>query len=235
MPTLRRTGNVSTPTPKPVRFSRSLRKKIALVAAGAAALYRERGRDFPWRHETNPYQLAVAEILLQRTRAASALPVYETLVRRYPSASSLAIADRSALEETLRPIGLSRKRTLQLRAMAEEIERLGPTVFDDWRTLLSHIPGIGAYGARAIACFSRGERVGVVDANVARIFRRVFRVPSADPRAVLYQHLSDAVALEADDPRATNFGLLDIGAAVCIPKPLCRECPFNSYCSRYGV
>lgn len=232
----KRTGNVSTLKPsRGVRFPRGSHKKLALVAAGAAALYRERGRNFPWRHEADPYRLAVAEILLQKTRAASALPVYERLVQLYPSASILETADETALEETLRPIGLSRKRAVQLRTMAEEIVRRGPSVFDDWRLLLKHVPGIGAYGARAIACFARGEPVGLVDANIARIFRRLFRVPSADPRAVLYQRLADAVAVESASVRETNFGLLDVGASVCLPKPLCNDCPFDSFCPKYHV
>ena len=230
------TGSASTPTaPKTVAFPRGSRKKFALVAAKAEAFYRERGRDFPWRHEFNPYLIAVAEILLQKTRAASALPVYAQCVQRYPYARKLADAAEIELKELLLPIGLSQKRARQLRGMAEEIGRLGPAVFDDWRLLLTQVPGLGAYAARAIVCFARGERVGIVDANIARIFRRVFQVPRADPRAVVYQQLADAVAAKASDVRASNFGLLDIGAAICTARPLCADCPFVMFCPRFGV
>lgn len=214
---------------------RGSKKKFALVAAASAALYRDHGRDFPWRHEYDSYRLAIAEVLLQKTRAASALPVYNQLIRRYLCARDLAAARENDLEKTLRPIGLSRKRAHQLKTMAEEIVKLGPTVFDDWRLLLKHVPGIGAYASRAITCFSRGESIGIVDANIARIFRRVFRVSSADPRAVVYQRLADAVANASDDPRATNFGLLDLGAVICVTNPICHRCPFEAFCPRYGV
>lgn len=236
MPTSKSTGNGSTQTirrrdPLP----RGFRAKIPLVALGASLFYRERGRDFPWRKESEPYKLAVAEILLQKTRAASALPVYEFTLQRFPSALDLADADVTALKETLRPIGLSQKRATQLRTMAQEIVRLGDAVFDDWRLLILHVPGLGAYAARAIACFSRGEQIGIVDANVARIFRRIFRVTTTDPRAVVYQRLADAVAAQSNDARSANFGLLDIGALICKPKPRCADCPFVGFCPRYGV
>ena len=47
------------------------RKTLEFVAREFESYYREQGRQFPWRHERNAYRLAVAEILLQKTRASS--------------------------------------------------------------------------------------------------------------------------------------------------------------------
>jgi A/G-specific adenine glycosylase len=201
----------------------------------AAAFFKEHGREFPWRCESDPYRLAVAEIVLQKTRAASALPVYEALLTEYPTAPALAKGGEEALASILRPIGLSKKRAVQLRTMASEVVRHGDALFSDWPRLLADVPGLGAYGSRAIACFAQGERVGIVDANIARIFRRIFRVASTDPRAIVYQRIADAVAERAADPRETNFGLLDVGATVCLPRPRCASCPFSDLCPRFGV
>lgn len=218
-----------------LRFSSKTHEKIAAVANLAAQYYRERGRDFPWRHERDGFRLAVAEILLQKTRAESVVPVYARIIASYPNALALATADSGEIEAMLRPLGLSRKRSMQLIGMAEAVERLGTDVFEDWRETLDCVPGIGAYGARAIACFRCDQKLGIVDVNVARILRRVFRISNGDVRAPIYQRYADAIGAAAPDARATNFGLLDIGAGVCATSPKCVICPLEAHCSRYRV
>jgi len=167
---------------------------------------------------------------LQKTRARSVIATYATIIARYPTPASLAESSLEDVEATLEPLGLSWKRAKQLIGMAEAVRDRGDILFDDWRLLLRDVPGLGAYAARAIACFGRGEAVGIVDANVARILRRVFQIVTKDPRAVAYQRHADEIARVADDARAVNFGLLDIGATICLPKPNCSICPLLGAC-----
>ncbi len=216
-------------------FGRLSKLRAREVANGAKEFFQSEGRTFPWREERDPFKLAVAEILLQKTRASVVVATYLKITRQYPTPVALLEATMACIEEQIRPLGLSNKRARQLISMASLAVEFGPAVFDDWRVLLKDVPGIGAYAARAIACFGRGEAVGIVDANVARILRRVFRVLAKDSRAVIYQRLADIVAQSSTDVRATNFGLLDIGATVCLPRPICERCPFQSFCVRYGV
>lgn len=216
-------------------FSRETRLRIARVSAGAEAYYRAQGRQFPWRDERNPYRLAVAEILLQKTRAESVMPVFLDMIDEYPTAKVLAGSSLEKIEVRLRPLGLSRKRSEQLLGMAAAVTERGTRILSDWKTALASVPGLGAYGARATACFGSGKRVGIVDANVARILRRVFRIQTRDPRAIIYQRYADAIAEFSEAVRDTNFGLLDIGAAVCLQRPICERCPFRDFCPRYGV
>ncbi len=230
------TANAAKKAPKrPFRFSPKTREKITAVANLAARYYLDNGRDFPWRHERDGFRLAVAEILLQKTRAESVVSVYTRIIEVYPDAIALAGADPREIEELLRPLGLSRKRSIQLVGMAGGVVRLGFDVFDDWQKMLEHLPGIGAYGARAIACFGRGQKIGIVDANVARILRRVFRIANGDVRAPIYQRYADAIGVAGPDARATNFGLLDVGAGVCTPVPHCGSCPLEPQCPRFGT
>lgn len=235
MQTSEHTASDSTQTARSKRLPPKSREIARRAAAGSSAYFRKHGRNFPWRTESDPYRLAVAEILLQKTRAASVEAIYSIIVTRWSTANALSDAPTEVIEDLLLPLGLSRKRSIQLVGMASVASSLGPQIFDDWRTLLSDVPGLGAYAARAIACFGRGERVGIVDSNVARIIRRVFRIRTKDARAVTYQRHADELALTADDPREANFGLLDLGAAVCLPKPHCGRCPFDEFCPRYGV
>jgi A/G-specific adenine glycosylase len=205
------------------------------VANGAKEFFESEGRTFPWREERDPFKLAVAEILLQKTRASTVVPIYLKITRQHPTPLALSEAKTACIEVQIRSLGLSNKRARQLVSMAGAALKFGPAAFDEWRVLLKDVPGIGAYAARAIACFGRGQAVGIVDANVARILRRIFRVATKDRRAAIYQRLADTVAQASTDARATNFGLLDIGATVCLPRPLCGQCPFESFCPRYGL
>ena len=201
------------------------------IAQRSAAYFREHGRPFPWRQERDPFRLAVAEILLQKTRAANVVDVYRDLTSAYPTAGALSRATHATLESLLTPLGLSRKRAAQLIGMALTVEAGGSDALRDWRAVSSGVPGLGAYGARAIACFGYGEAVGLVDANIARILRRVFRTPTRDPRAIMFQRYADAIAETSESTRATFFGLLDLGAKVCTTSPLCDLCPLADFCS----
>jgi A/G-specific adenine glycosylase len=221
------------PKGSPRPGAKKTKAAIAFLAERAAAYFESDGRDFPWRRESNPYRLAVAEILLQKTRAQSIVGTYLEMVETLPDANALASAGHAALERRLLPLGLSGKRARQFVELAEALGNDAASMLRDWRTAMKTVPGIGSYAARAIACFSFGETVGIVDANVARILRRVFAIRTADPRAAVFQRYADAIAAASKDARATNFGLLDLGAAVCVRRPRCGDCPLAAVC-RYA-
>jgi len=50
----------------------------------------ENKRDYPWRHERDPYRILIAEIMLQRTKAEQVVPVYVEFISRYPTVQDLA-------------------------------------------------------------------------------------------------------------------------------------------------
>jgi A/G-specific adenine glycosylase len=99
----------------------------------------------------------------------------------------------------------------------------------DVETLLS-LPGIGAYTARAIACFAYGQRVPVVDTNVRRVVARAVHgradaVASSSPR-----DLADVDALlpNSDDAPIFSVALMELGATVCTARsPRCGSCPLS--------
>jgi A/G-specific adenine glycosylase len=161
------------------------------------------------------------------------MTVYSLLIDRYPGAAELAAADENTLRGILKALGLSAKRADQLRRLGGALSSIGPGILGDPEAAERELPGIGAYGSRAIACFAFGRRIGIVDANVVRIFDRVFALPKADPRSRLYQRYADSVARRSPDAKASNYALLDIGATICVRTPRCAVCPLNQQC-RYA-
>ena len=209
------------------RLSRFDRERLARLAVAFETFYRSRGRKFPWRNERDGYRLALAEVLLTKTRADSVFSLYEKLLSLYPSPKKLSEANISELELLLRPLGLSRKRSHQLQQFGMALVDQGMKVLESSKTA-TVLPGIGIYAAAAIGCFYSGERVGIVDANVHRVLTRVFGLRANSMNRLFA--LAAQLAIEARDPKWTNYGLLDLGAIVCRPTPRCHICPLTPDC-----
>lgn len=187
-------------------------------------------RHFPWRTDRDPYRVLVTEVLLKQTRADRIGDVRSDIFRNYPSPGALAQADPAALAKRISTLGFGSQRSEQLISLAGAIKgrpiprKVAP---------LRELPGIGAYSAAAAACFAYGQRCIALDVNVARILSRVFgvRLERGELRkSPLIKSIGERV-VQGPTPRRVNWALLDLGAALCRPKPRCGECPFQPRCS----
>jgi A/G-specific adenine glycosylase len=105
----------------------------------------------------------------------------------------------------------------------------GDVVPSDVETLLS-LPGIGAYTARAVACFAYGQRVPVVDTNVRRVVARAVHGRADATASTSPRDLTDVAALLPDGADAPRFSvaLMELGATVCTARsPRCGICPLS--------
>ena len=94
-------------------------------------------------------------------------------------------------------------------------------------------PGVGQYISRAIAVGARNEPLAMVDTNWVRVIRRVFagRWMSDYRYDSRLQSIAQAVVDASRHPRAVNWAILDLGAALCRPRlPRCPECPAREFC-----
>lgn len=189
-------------------------------------------REFPWRSgRASAYKIALAEALLQKTNAKNALPVYRLVARRYPTVFTLAEADFNELQEMLRPLGLPRRAVL-LHQMAREIVSTRGGKFPREESELRKLPGVGPYGAGAIASQAFGGRAAMIDINVMRIAHRVFSMKYA-PRNAPSKELKEFVLSLAPEgeEKEFNLALLDFGALVCRARdPRHDECPMAGFC-----
>jgi A/G-specific adenine glycosylase len=83
-------------------------------------------RDFPWRRTSDPYAIFVAEFLLQKTAAATATPVYEAFMSRYPTLEDLVAAPVEDVACLLQPLGLAFRR-ISLITMQYVLQNVRPT------------------------------------------------------------------------------------------------------------
>ncbi len=188
-------------------------------------------RPMPWRLKPSPYACWLSEIMLQQTTYAGALPYYERFLKRFPTVKVLAAASEAAVLKAWEGLGYY-ARARNLRKAAERIVADGwPTTSASWAAL----PGVGPYTAAALASVLNGERVPVVDGNVARVFARYWALKDdfkkLPPRVRLAERLQAEID-RAKVPGDFNQAMMELGATVCTPSaPACGECPLAKGCA----
>jgi adenine-specific DNA glycosylase len=81
---------VRLPVHAPYEISPEVAKRISWLRRRLLRWFARNGRSFPWREPgRTPYEVVVAEILLQRTTAAAVPRVYTGFLKRYPSWTAL--------------------------------------------------------------------------------------------------------------------------------------------------
>jgi A/G-specific adenine glycosylase len=188
------------------------------------------GRSPPWRRTRSIYRLAVAEILLQKTKAGDAEPVWRDLLGAYPTPNALAQARRSSIRKLVKRLGLGDQRAERLKGMAQWLAA---------GRVPEQAPGIGPYGAGILALVQghRPERPPV-DGNVARVISRykhlTFKRGEARKKSEVAVAVNEMLgrARRYREKLAIAYALVDLGAAVCKPfKPSCFECPLRLSCA----
>lgn len=183
------------------------------------------GRSFPWRLWRDPYRIAIAELMLQRTCASAVSKVVVEFISKYPDWWAIANVDLCQLEADLAVLGLQHRRARVMSALAKSMISGHPLDLD--------ARGIGQYIFRAIQVGTIDAPLAMLDTNFSRILKRVFTGPwksdlRHDPRL---QALAKRTIEAGLSPRITNWAIMDIGATVCRPrKPVCGRCPLATLC-----
>ena len=210
------------------------KRKLTLLAADLVDWYEQGGgRSFPWREPgTSLYQLVCVEVLLQRTRAETVAGFYRVFFERFPGWQELADAPADELEEFLKPIGLWKRRSASLRALAAYAAEHGGSFPSRYEDLLK-VPAVGQYVAHAILMFQHGERFPLVDVNMARVVERFVRPRKlADIRHDPWLQQACKWLVRRGDPKIVNWAVLDHAAVTCRPRnPDCLSCPVAGRCA----
>jgi A/G-specific adenine glycosylase len=193
-------------------------------------------RDLPWRFpqgEADPYRVWLAEVMLQQTQVATALPYYLRFVARYPTLEALASARDDDVVALWSGLGYYARCRNLLAAARQAIRTYGglPRTLESLRTL----PGFGPYTAGAVASIAFGICSPAVDGNVVRVLSRVFAL-AGDPsqkrmRERIWSLAAQLVPESGKRPGDFNQALMELGATLCTRStPACERCPVASLC-----
>ena len=171
-----------------------------------SAWYQASGRDLPWRHTTDPYEILVSEIMLQQTQVERVIPRWHAWLERWPTVAALAAASPAEVIVEWQGLGYNRRAVSLHRTACVVAER-------GWPDDLTELPGVGPYTAAAVGNFAFGRAVLPVDTNVRRVQERTGET-------------FDGSCAQA---------LFDLGATICLARiPRCGSCPLAAQCPSRG-
>jgi endonuclease-3 len=177
---------------------------------------------------SNPFELLAATILSAQTTDVRVNMVTPELFRRYPTATDLAAANPSDVEDVIRSTGFYQNKTRSLVGMAQALlERFDgqvPTALEDLITL----PGVGRKTANVVRSVAFRLPGLPVDTHVGRVTRRLGLTVEEDPVKVELELNRYLPPSEWGD-----FSLRTIlhGRRVCDAKnPHCAICVLEDIC-----
>ena len=197
------------------------------------AWQKQAGRhELPWQNTRDPYRIWLSEIMLQQTQVSTVIPYYQRFLAAFPDVGALARAPLDSVLALWAGLGYY-ARARNLHRCAQTVAAVYAENFPKSASILAELPGIGRSTAAAIAAFSTGERVAILDGNVKRVLCRFFGIsgfPGAAPVERKLWSLAESL-LPDGDIEAYTQGLMDLGATVCTrSRPRCMACPLAAGC-----
>ena len=200
--------------------------------------YSANKRDLPWRlkKENNlplPYYVFVSEYMLQQTTVPTVKNRFEEFIKIWPTLKDLAKTTEPKILKFWSGLGYySRARNLLKAAkiIDKNFKSKIPNNYDDLITL----PGIGDYTAKAILGIGYNESVMPLDANIERIFARIYAFNQ--PLTKIKKKLFEKAQLFLSKKYSSNLiqSFMDYGSTICTPRnPNCSICEIKKYCLGY--
>ncbi len=203
-----------------------------MIGQKIIAWYKRNKRILPWRDTENPYLIWVSEVILQQTRVNQGLNYYNRFVKTFPDVQTLASAEMDQVLKLWQGLGYY-SRARNMHAAAQDIMvRFGGQFPKTYKELIT-IKGIGDYTASAIASFSFGEAVPVIDGNVMRVMSRLFGISDPINKSQGRKKIRDYAekTIVRESPGIYNQAVMEFGALQCVPSnPDCEICVLENIC-----
>lgn len=194
--------------------------------------FRLNGRDLPWRRTYNPYHVWISEIMLQQTQMDRGVEYFLRWVERFPDVYAVAEAGEQEILKYWQGLGYyARARNLH-RAAKKIVDQFHGEVPSEYNQLLT-LPGVGVYTAAAIASVAGNHDIPVVDANVNRVYARIYDIGEPVRDRMVQKRIAEIAGkhLPRGRARAYNQALMDFGGLICRPRiPQCEICPVARWC-----
>ena len=214
------------------RAEKALEVDERLVRAFGARLPAER-RDVT--HEL------IHAVLSQNTSRRNYNLAYDRLMARFTTIGELAGAPLAAIEEAIRPGGLSNQKSKALKeilhAVAEKkgdysLEFIAGLPVPEARHFLTSLPGVGPKTASVVLMFSLNRKVLPVDTHVLRTSKRLGLIDEGLTAGQAEREL-ELLVPPARRPRV-HLNLVELGREVCRARgPRHHVCPVNMLCDSF--
>ncbi len=194
-----------------------------------------------WSSSMGAFEVLVAVIISQNTTVANERRAL-TRLREVVDISPHSIAEASLgdLERALRPAGLHRTKAPRIRELARwllekydgDLRRILHLPFEEARSILTSLPGIGPKTADVVLNMVGGFPTLPVDTHIWRISRRWELTPGRN-----YEEVRSAleVLIPPEERRKAHLSLIRLGRETCLARaPRCPSCPVQDHCPFYA-
>lgn len=181
----------------------------------------------------NPFELLVATVLSAQTTDVRVNAITPALFARFPDALAMSQAERSELEELIRPTGFFRAKTESLLGLsAALVDRFDGQVPNKLEELVK-LPGVGRKTANVVLGNAFGVPGITVDTHFGRLANRFGWTDETDP--VKVEHAVGEL-FEKRDWTMLSHRVVFHGRRVCHSrKPACGACVIAKLCPSYGI
>jgi endonuclease-3 len=215
----------ATPAGRTPQEKKSLRTRVAAILERLTKAFPDPATALRF---SNPLELLVATVLSAQCTDERVNQVTRSLFKEYRTAKDYAQADRSTLEEQIRPTGYYRQKANSIqgicKGLLERFEAEVPPLLEELVTL----HGVGRKTANLVLSEAFGIPGIIVDTHVKRVAGRIGLTRETDPVKIEFD-LMDFVPRE-DWSRLCNL-LIWHGRKTCVArKPKCPQCIIRDLC-----
>ncbi|MCL1977952.1 MAG: endonuclease III [Candidatus Bathyarchaeota archaeon] len=193
--------------------------------------------------KSDPFETLIITIISQNTADKNTDVAFTRLKQCFQiTPKTLAEADPAQIEECIKPAGLYKGKTCAIQTASRTIqEKYGGSLdailtlqLEEARKTLTEMPGIGPKTADVVLLFSAQKPTIPVDTHVNRVSKRLGIAPKTGDYETVRLSLQKLFA--ETDYLAVHQLLIGHGRQFCkSQKPVCSNCPINSYCETKGV
>lgn len=187
----------------------------------------------------DPFKILVAVILSQRTTRENVRAALSEFERRFNSLSDVAEASIKEIGEAIRRAGLWRQKASRIKAIAKQLLKIGglekilSLPYEEARSVLSSMKGIGPKTADVFLMFMRGDPVFPVDTHISRIMHRLGVAGEKEGYESLRKKLESITPPEKR--MQAHIALIEFGRKICTARsPKCPSCFLRDICL-YGM
>ncbi|GAA3537770.1 endonuclease III [Aeromicrobium flavum] len=221
------------PSPATARPATSLVRRARKINRVLAQTYPDARCELDFE---DPFQLLVATVLSAQTTDRRVNAVTPALFAAFPDAAALAGADRTVVEEIVRPTGFFRAKTESVLGLsAALVDRFDGRVPGRLADLVS-LPGVGRKTANVVLGNAFGVPGITVDTHFARLVRRwewVDEATAKDP--VKTEHAVGALFPRGDWTMLCHHVIWHGRRRCHAKRPACGACPVAQWCPSYGI
>ncbi|TXJ06674.1 MAG: endonuclease III [Aeromicrobium sp.] len=184
----------------------------------------------------DPFQLLVATVLSAQSTDRRVNSIRPALFGQWPDATAMAEANRTELEEIIRPTGFFRAKTDHLLGLsAALVERHHGRVPDDLESLVK-LPGVGRKTALVVLGNAFDQPGITADTHFMRLSERFGWLADNEVGNPIKIEKAVGELFEPRDWTMLSHRVIWHGRRRChAQRPACGACPVSSLCPSFGI